>query len=126
MHRNTFLNAPKVLHADYSLKNSSNLFFAGQITGVEGYVESIASGLVAGINAVRRLHNLPLLVFPEETALGALARHLEGSPSVNFQPMSMNFGLLPPLEVRIKAKREKNQRIAERALAKLEEFKRPY
>ncbi len=123
MHRNTFLNAPKVLNADYSLKNSSNLFFAGQITGVEGYVESIASGLVAGINAVRRLNNLPLLVFPEETALGALARHLEGSPSVNFQPMSMNIGLLPPLEVRIKAKREKNQRIAERALAKLEEFK---
>lgn len=123
MHRNTFLNAPKVLNADYSLKNSSNLFFAGQITGVEGYVESIASGLVAGINAVRRLNNLPLLVFPEETALGALARHLEGSPSVNFQPMSMNFGLLPSLEVRIKAKRERYGRISERALAKLEEFK---
>lgn len=123
MHRNTFLNAPKVLNADYSLKNSSHLFFAGQITGVEGYVESIASGLVAGINSVRRLNNLPLLVFPEETALGALARHLEGSPSVNFQPMSINFGLLPPLGVRIKAKREKNGRIAERALAKLEEFK---
>lgn len=123
MHRNTFLNAPKVLHADFSLKKSPNLFFAGQITGVEGYVESIASGLVAGINAVRSLNGLPLLVFPEETALGALARHLEGSPSVNFQPMNMNFGLLPPLEVRIKAKREKNQRIAERALARLEEFK---
>jgi len=122
MHRNTFLNAPKVLHADFSLKKSPNLFFAGQITGVEGYVESIASGLVAGINAVRSLNGLPLLVFPEETALGALARHLEGSPSVNFQPMNMNFGLLPPLEVRIKAKREKNSRISERALAKLGEF----
>lgn len=122
MHRNTFLNAPNVLKADFSLKKSPNLFFAGQITGVEGYVESIASGLVAGINAVRSLNGLPLLVFPEETALGALARHLEGSPSVNFQPMNMNFGLLPPLEVRIKAKREKNSRISERALAKLGEF----
>ena len=123
MHRNTFLNAPKVLNADFSLKNSPNIFFAGQITGVEGYVESAASGLVAGINAVRHLNDLPLLVFPVETALGALARHLEGSPSVNFQPMNINFGLLPPLEVRIRAKREKNARISERALAKLEEFK---
>jgi methylenetetrahydrofolate--tRNA-(uracil-5-)-methyltransferase len=123
MHRNTFLNAPKVLNADFSLKNSPNLFFAGQITGVEGYVESGASGLVAGINAVRRLNDQPTLIFPEETALGALARHLEGSPSVNFQPMNINFGLLPPLEVRIRAKREKNQRISERALTKLEEFK---
>lgn len=122
MHRNTFLNAPRVLHADYSVKNNQDLFFAGQITGVEGYVESAASGLVAGINVVRRLQQLPSLVFPEETALGALARHLEGSPSVDFQPMSINFGLLPPLEKRIKAKREKNRMIAERALARLAEF----
>ena len=123
MHRNTFLNAPKVLKADYSLQKAPNLFFAGQITGVEGYVESIASGLVSGLNALRRLQNQPTLVFPQETALGALARHLEGSPSVDFQPMSINYGLLPPLEVRIKAKREKNAKISERALAKLEEFK---
>ncbi|AFM01407.1 tRNA:m(5)U-54 methyltransferase [Desulfitobacterium dehalogenans ATCC 51507] len=123
MHRNTFLNAPKVLKADYSLQKSPNLFFAGQITGVEGYVESTASGLVAGLNAVRRLKNLPTLIFPQETALGSLARHLEGSPSVDFQPMSINYGLLPPLEVRIKAKKEKNAKISERALAKLEEFK---
>ncbi|MGI1658981.1 MAG: methylenetetrahydrofolate--tRNA-(uracil(54)-C(5))-methyltransferase (FADH(2)-oxidizing) TrmFO [Desulfitobacterium sp.] len=123
MHRNTFLNAPKILKADYSLRQSPNLFFAGQITGVEGYVESIASGLVAGLNAVRRLNNQPTLLFPEETALGSLARHLEGSPSVNFQPMSINYGLLPPLEKRIKAKKEKNAKISERALAKLEEFK---
>ena len=122
MHRNTFLNAPKVLKADYSLKKNSNLFFAGQITGVEGYVESIASGLVAGLNAVRRLQDSPTLIFPEETALGALARHLEGSPSVDFQPMSINYGLLPPLGKRIKAKREKNLKISQRALAKLEEF----
>lgn len=123
MHRNTFLNAPKVLKADYSLQKTPQLFFAGQITGVEGYVESTASGLVAGLNAVRRLKNLPTLIFPQETALGALARHLEGSPSVDFQPMSINYGLLPPLEVRIKAKKEKNAKISARALAKLEEFK---
>lgn len=123
MHRNTFLNAPKVLRADYSLQKTPNLFFAGQITGVEGYVESTASGLVAGLNAVRCLKNLPALIFPQETALGALARHLEGSPSVDFQPMSINYGLLPPLEVRIKAKKEKNAKISARALAKLEEFK---
>lgn len=96
MHRNTFLNAPKILKSDYSLRQAPNLFFAGQITGVEGYVESIASGLVAGLNAVRRINNQPTLLFPAETALGALARHLEGSPSVNFQPMSINYGLLPP------------------------------
>lgn len=124
MHRNTFLNAPKVLNGDFSLKRNPNLFFAGQITGVEGYVESIASGLVAGINGVRRLQNKQTLIFPEVTALGALARHLEGSPSVDFQPMSINYGLIPPLGVKIKAKKEKNLRISERSLAKLEEFSR--
>jgi len=123
MHRNTFLNAPKVLKADFSLQKEPRLFFAGQITGVEGYVESVASGLVAGINAARRLRNQPTLVFPQETALGALAHHLEGSPSVDFQPMNINFGIIPPLESRLKAKRERNLQISQRALAKLEEFK---
>lgn len=122
MHRNTFLNAPQVLKADFSLKKSPRLFFAGQMTGVEGYVESAASGLLAGINAARNSENLPALIFPGETALGALALHLEGSPSTNFQPMNINYGLLPPLEIRIKGKREKNQRISERALARLNEF----
>lgn len=122
MHRNTFLNAPQVLKADFSLKKSPRLFFAGQMTGVEGYVESAASGLLAGINAARISENLPALIFPDETALGALALHLEGSPSTNFQPMNINYGLLPPLEIRIKGKREKNQRISERALARLNEF----
>lgn len=122
MHRNTFLNAPQVLKADFSLKNSPRLFFAGQMTGVEGYVESAASGLLAGINAARTSENLPALIFPAETALGALALHLEGSPSTNFQPMNINYGLLPPLEIRIKGKREKNQRISERALVRLNEF----
>lgn len=122
MHRNTFLNAPQVLKADFSLKSKPEFFFAGQMTGVEGYIESAASGLLAGLNAWRRLSQLPTLVFPFETALGGLARHLEGSPSVNFQPMNINFGLLPPLAERIRNKREKNARISERALESLSEF----
>ena len=122
MHRNTFLNAPKVLNADFSLKIKPEVFFAGQITGVEGYVESAASGLLAGLNAWRRLSQMPPLVFPSVTTLGGLARHLEESPSENFQPMNINFGLLPPLAERIRNKREKNARISERALESLSEF----
>ncbi|KGK90545.1 tRNA (uracil-5-)-methyltransferase [Desulfosporosinus sp. HMP52] len=122
MHRNTFLNAPKVLKADFSLRLNPELFFAGQMTGVEGYVESAASGLLAGLNVWRRLNGMETLVFPPETAIGGLARHLEGSPSQSFQPMNINFGLLPPLPQRIRDKREKNTKIAERALAAIEEF----
>jgi len=122
MHRNTFLNAPKVLQADFSLKIKSDIFFAGQMTGVEGYVESAASGLLAGLNAWRCLRQANRLVFPAVTTLGGLARHLEGSPSENFQPMNINFGLLPPLAERIRNKREKNARISERALETLSEF----
>lgn len=122
MHRNTFLNAPKVLNADFSLKIKPEFFFAGQITGVEGYVESAASGLLAGLNAWRRLSRMSPIVFPAVTTLGGLARHLEGSPSENFQPMNINFGLLPPLAERIRNKREKNARISERALESLSEF----
>jgi len=122
MHRNTFLNAPKILKADFSLKMKPGFFFAGQMTGVEGYVESAASGLLAGLNAWRCVRHMPRLVFPAVTTLGGLARHLEGSPSVNFQPMNMNFGLLPPLDQRIRNKREKNTMIAERALESLSEF----
>lgn len=122
MHRNTFLNAPKVLKADFSLSIKPSLFFAGQMTGVEGYVESAASGLMAGLNAWRRLKQMDTLVFPAETTLGGLARHLEGSPSQSFQPMNINFGLLPPLTKRIRDKREKNAKISERALESLSEF----
>lgn len=122
MHRNTFLNAPKVLKADFSCREKPDLFFAGQMTGVEGYVESAASGLLAGLNAWRHLNRMSPLLPPAVTALGGLARHLEGSPSQDFQPMNVNFGLLPPLEERIRNKREKNSRLAERALTALEEF----
>ncbi len=126
MHRNTFLNAPKVLRADFSLRAHPELFFTGQITGVEGYIESAASGLVAGLNAWCRWMDRETLVFPPETALGGLARHLEGSPSQNFQPMNINFGLLPPLGERIRDKREKNRRLSERALGTLAEFCRTH
>jgi methylenetetrahydrofolate--tRNA-(uracil-5-)-methyltransferase len=122
MHRNTFLNAPKVLNADFSLKLKPEVFFAGQMTGVEGYIESAASGLLAGLNVWRRLRQLEPLIFPSETALGGLARHLEESPSENFQPMNINFGLLPPLPERIRNKRQKNVQISERALKALCEF----
>jgi len=122
MHRNTFLNSPRILKADYSLRINPQLFFAGQITGVEGYLESAASGLVAGLNAGRRFEGRDTLIFPPETALGGLARHLEGSPSQDFQPMNINFGLLPPLERRIRGKREKNSLISRRALKVLEEY----
>lgn len=123
MHRNTFLNAPRVLNADFSSRLRSDLFFAGQITGVEGYVESAASGLLAGLNVWQRIEEKDTLVFPPETALGGLARHLEGSPSVNFQPMNINFGLIPPLKERVKGKREKNSRISQRALTTLDTYR---
>lgn len=126
MHRNTFLNAPRVLNADFSSRCRSEIFFAGQITGVEGYVESAASGLLAGLNVYRMLEDQDTLVFPEETALGGLARHLEGSPSVDFQPININFGLISPLGEKVKGKREKNTRISERALAALESYLKNY
>lgn len=122
MHRNTFLNAPRVLYADFSWRKNRSVFFAGQITGVEGYVESAASGLVAGLNAFRVLKGEKTLIFPPETALGGLARHLEGSPSVNFQPMNINFGLIAPLGEKVKGKKEKNLKISERALKILDTF----
>ncbi|MFA6808348.1 MAG: methylenetetrahydrofolate--tRNA-(uracil(54)-C(5))-methyltransferase (FADH(2)-oxidizing) TrmFO [Eubacteriales bacterium] len=122
MHRNTFLNAPRILNADFSCKNRKNLFFAGQITGVEGYVESAASGLLAGLNVGRILDGQDTLIFPYDTALGGLARHLEGSPSVDFQPMNINFGLIEPLKERVKGKKEKNKRLSERALKTIEDF----
>ncbi|MFZ3101953.1 MAG: methylenetetrahydrofolate--tRNA-(uracil(54)-C(5))-methyltransferase (FADH(2)-oxidizing) TrmFO [Desulfitobacteriaceae bacterium] len=122
MHRNTFLNSPHILNADFSLKTNPQLFFAGQITGVEGYLESAASGLLVGLNAGRRLFERETLIFPQETTLGGLARHLAGSPSRDFQPMNINFGLLPPLDRRVKGKREKNALISERALKIFDEF----
>lgn len=123
MHRNTFLNAPRHLLPTYQLRGEERLLFAGQMTGVEGYVESASSGLVAGINAARIARGEAPLIFPETTCHGALAHYITTGEAEHFQPMNVNFGLLPPLPQRIRKKREKKQRLAERALADIETFR---
>lgn len=121
MHRNTFLNSPQVLLGDYSLKRNPNLFFAGQITGVEGYMESASSGILAGKNAVRRLRGQQTLILPRETMTGALSAHVADSVSGDFQPMGANFGVLPPLDVHIRDKKERYRALAQRGLEKLDQ-----
>jgi methylenetetrahydrofolate--tRNA-(uracil-5-)-methyltransferase len=122
MHRNTYINSPNFLRPTYQTKNRDNLFFAGQITGVEGYVESAAAGLIAGINASRMLEGKEPLVFPDNTAIGSLAHYITHTSAKNFQPMNATFGLLPPLGKKIRNKAEKNEMISERALASLADF----
>jgi methylenetetrahydrofolate--tRNA-(uracil-5-)-methyltransferase len=122
MHRNTFLNSPKLLNDTYQLKARNDLFFAGQMTGVEGYVESAASGLIAGINAAKLVKGEELAVFPKETAIGSMAYYITTANPDNFQPMNANFGLLPPLEKRIKNKQERNTALADRALETIQNF----
>ncbi len=119
MHRNTFLNSPAVLAPDLSLKEDPNLFFAGQITGVEGYMESAASGILAGINAVRRTAGEKPFLLPETTMTGALCHYAAFGGKGPFQPMGANFGILPPLPAPIRDKRERYAALAERALADL-------
>jgi methylenetetrahydrofolate--tRNA-(uracil-5-)-methyltransferase len=116
MHRNTFINSPKSLTRNYSLKKNPNIYFAGQITGVEGYVESSASGLLAGLNAARALKGLPPVEFPATTAIGALSLYISDKTVKNFQPMNVNFGILEPIKIKIKNKKEKNAEIAKRAI----------
>ncbi|ACX51721.1 gid protein [Ammonifex degensii KC4] len=122
MHRNTFLNAPILLEPTLLCKKKPGLFFAGQITGVEGYVESAAAGLVAGINAARLVRGEKPLVFPPETAHGALLNYITTADPRHFQPMNVNYGLFPPLERKVRDKRRRRLLLAERALAVLEEF----
>ncbi len=121
MHRNTFLNSPGYLSPTYECLNRPGLFFAGQMTGVEGYVESASSGMVAGLNAALRLLDRPACVFPEETAMGALARYIS-TPNRHFQPMNITFGLMPELGKRVRDKRARYQMISERALNRLQEL----
>jgi len=123
MHRNTYINSSKLLDETYNLKFNKNIFFAGQISGVEGYVESISSGVVAGINAVKAYENEKMeerekIVFSEETVIGALAKYISTS-NKNFQPMNANFGILPELEEKIKDKKERYLKLAERSLNKI-------
>ncbi|OCS87663.1 FADH(2)-oxidizing methylenetetrahydrofolate--tRNA-(uracil(54)-C(5))-methyltransferase TrmFO [Caryophanon tenue] len=122
MHRNTFINSPKVLEKTYQLSANKNLFFAGQMTGVEGYVESAGSGLVAGINAARLAIGEEPIIFPFETALGSMARYITEADAKSFQPMNVNFGIFPDLGERIKSKPERAERHATRALDTIENF----
>ena len=118
MHRNTYLNSPGMLTSVYSMLGRENLFFAGQITGVEGYVESTSSGYVAGVNAAMRALGLKSVIFPKETEIGALAHYVsEGGVSSSFQPMNANFGIIAPFDKKIKGgKRNRNEAYAERSL----------
>ena len=119
MHRNSFLNSPKLLNADFSLRSNPNIFFAGQITGVEGYMESAASGIMAGINAVRWAEGEEPLVLSEYNMIGALSQYISDESVTNFQPMGANFGILPPIEPKIRDKRERYTALANRALEQL-------
>ncbi|MCQ2008941.1 FADH(2)-oxidizing methylenetetrahydrofolate--tRNA-(uracil(54)-C(5))-methyltransferase TrmFO [Sporolactobacillus sp. STSJ-5] len=116
MHRNTFLNSPLLLEPTYQTKARHDLFFAGQMTGVEGYVESAASGLIAGINAAKLYLGKEPVIFPDETVIGSMAHYITSTNAKNFQPMNANFGLLPPLAERVKDKKQRAEHYASRAL----------
>ena len=122
MHRNTYLNSPQLLEKTYKLKEKKNIYFAGQMTGVEGYVESAASGIVAALNALYNQEDKQI-IFPTETMIGAMANYIVDNTSKNFQPMNANFGIIKPLPERIKDKKEKYERYANRSLEILENFK---
>ncbi len=122
MHRNTFINSPKLLTEFFNLRERPELFFAGQMTGVEGYIESAASGIFAGLNMARMIEGRPLRPLPDTTMLGALSKYISDSAVENFQPMGCNMGVLPELPERIKNKQEKYQVLADRGLAALDEY----
>ena len=118
MHRNTFINSPELLDETYQMKSIPNLYFAGQITGVEGYVESISSGMVAALNAIKQIKQEEKVIFPKETMIGALAKYIS-NPNDNFQPMNANFGIVPELPERIKDKKVKYGKLADIAIEKI-------
>jgi methylenetetrahydrofolate--tRNA-(uracil-5-)-methyltransferase len=122
VHRNSYINAPAILLPTFQARRRRDLFFAGQISGVEGYLESAASGLIAGANAARLAEGLPPLIFPATTALGALSRYISSAESANYQPTNIAFGLLPPLAQPLRDKRQKKAALVRRALDDLEAF----
>ncbi len=122
MHRNTFIDSPRLLNGDYSLRSNPFIFFGGQITGVEGYMESAASGMMAGINLARRLKGDETVVLPQDTMIGALSRYISDESVKNFQPMGANFGVLPPLDEKIRDKQERYMQLAQRGMNSLKEF----
>lgn len=117
MHRNSFINSPKILNADLSLKENENIFFAGQLSGVEGYMESAASGIIAALNAVARINQSEPIILPKFTMMGALLGYITDESVVNFQPMGANFGIIPELTPHIRDKRERYMALAERSLS---------
>ena len=119
MHRNTFINSPSLLNEDFSLREHDNIYFAGQITGVEGYMESAASGIVAGLSLARRLSDMPPITFPKTTMIGALTRYISSYKGGDFQPMGSNMGIIPSLDEHIRDKQMKYQKLADRALTDL-------
>lgn len=121
MHRNSFLNSPKLLNADFSFREKDNLFFAGQITGVEGYMESASSGIIAGINAVRKAEGKTPFILPDITMIGALCDYISDESVKNFQPMGANFGVLPAIEPKIRDKKERYAALSNRSLAYIDE-----
>ncbi len=122
MHRNTFINSPGLLGPDFGFLGREGLYFAGQITGVEGYMESAASGILAGLNAARRINGREPLELPDETMLGALSHYVSDPTVTNFQPMGASFGLLPPLDERIRDKKLRYEKLAQRALEKYKDI----
>ena len=122
MHRNTYLNAPKLLHWDYSMKKFPQITFAGQITGVEGYVESAASGLIAGLSVAAKMNGEPVPQFTSNTAIGALGNYISNESITNFQPMNINYGIMTSPEERIRDKRQKAEWIAKRSLEEIQNY----
>lgn len=122
MHRNTYINSPKLLNEFYQMRNNPKIYFAGQITGVEGYVESASSGLVAGRHLAYTLKNKRIISFPRTTAIGALAHYISDSSVVKFQPMNVNFGIMEPLAQKIRNKQERNQKLSQRSLEVLNQI----
>ena len=120
MHRNTYINSTKLLDNTYNLKSNNNIYFAGQITGVEGYVESISSGMLASLNACQQYKNKEKIILPETTIIGALAKYIS-TENDKFQPMNANFGIVPTLDEKIKDKKIKYGKLADRALVDLKE-----
>ncbi len=118
MHRNTYINSTELLDETYNLKNNNNIFFAGQITGVEGYVESISSGMVASLNAISKINKKEKIIFPKETIIGALAKYIS-TPNDKFQPMNANFGIVPELGEKIKDKKKRYEKFGDRAIEKI-------
>ena len=123
MHRNTFLNSPRLLDRYYRFKADPRISFAGQMTGVEGYVESAASGFLVGVETARRLRGMEPVNFPQETAIGALGLYVSNQSITQFQPMNINFGIIPPLDHRVKGKRLKNAELSQRSLAVIDRMK---